>query len=411
MLNWIQQFSTFCLLDSHGYPSAYPGSDFFAAAGARRLLKISNSHALDALQAFISEKKSWLFGCLGYDLKNETGAVCTNNPDCTGFPDLFFFEPEILICSTSNTLQIVAARPEKIWIEITSAPQACQGAGRARVQVQQKFSREAYLQVIESLQKHIARGDCYEINFCQEFFSEHAQIDPVVVYRQLCELSPNPFSGILRMDHQWLLCASPERFLKKTGNRIISQPMKGTAARNHTGKAADEAARLSLFNSGKDRSENIMVVDLVRNDLSKICRKGSVLAEELYTIQQFPQVFQMLSTVSGALKDDVSFTDIIRATFPMGSMTGAPKIRVMQLIDQYEKAKRGFFSGALGYMNPSGDFDFNVVIRSVLYNAASGYLSFQTGSGITCYSEAEKEWDECILKAKAICEVLGVKIL
>ena len=163
-----------------------------------------------------------------------------------------------------------------------------------------------------------------------------------------------------------------------------------------------------LFHSDKDRSENVMVVDLVRNDLSKVCEEGTVKVDELYGIYSFPQVHQMISTVSGELKKNISFTEIIKATFPMGSMTGAPKKRVMELIEQYEKTKRGIFSGCLGYISPNGDFDFNVVIRSIMYNASSNYLSFQAGSAITFYSDPEKEWEECLLKAEAIknCSIL-----
>ena len=168
----------------------------------------------------------------------------------------------------------------------------------------------------------------------------------------------------------------------------------------------DRMNRSQLFHSEKDRSENVMVVDLVRNDLSRICREGSVTVDELYGVYPFPQVYQMISTVSGELQNDISFTEIIRATFPMGSMTGAPKRNVMKMIEEYEKTKRNIFSGALGYITPKGDFDFNVVIRSVMYNASLKYLSFQAGSGITFYSEAESEWEECLLKAEAIKNVL-----
>jgi para-aminobenzoate synthetase component 1 len=164
----------------------------------------------------------------------------------------------------------------------------------------------------------------------------------------------------------------------------------------------DTESRENLYKSEKDRSENVMVVDLVRNDLSKVCVEGSVKVDELYGIYSFPQVFQMISTISGELKKNIFFTDIIKATFPMASMTGAPKKRVMELIDKYEKSSRGIFSGALGYITPDRDFDFNVVIRSIMYNATNKYLSYMAGSGITFYSDAEKEYEECLLKADAM---------
>src|SRR5262249_41024055 len=223
--------------------------------------------------------------------------------------------------------------------------------------------------------------------------------DPVSVYRELSSISPNPFSALYRINDKWLICASPERFLKKQGNKILSQPIKGTSERILGNEERDELSREKLFKSPKERSENVMVVELVRNDLAKICKEGTVDVDELYGIYSFPQVHQMISTVVGELKENISFTDIIRATFPMGSMTGAPKKRVLELIERYEKTRRGIFSGALGYNSPGGDFDFNVVIRSILYNSSDRYLSFPTGSGITFYSDPEKEWEECLLKA------------
>jgi para-aminobenzoate synthetase component I len=234
-------------------------------------------------------------------------------------------------------------------------------------------------------------------------------IDPVAVYKKLSKVSPSPFSALYKLHDKWLICASPERFLKKQGNNILSQPIKGTAKRITGNGQEDERNRQQLLHSAKDRSENVMVVDLVRNDLARVCKEGTVKVDELYGIYSFPQVHQMISTVSGELKENISFTEIINATFPMGSMTGAPKKRVMELIEQYEKTKRGIFSGAVGYISPKDDFDFNVVIRSIMYNATSKYLSFQTGSGIIFYSDPEKEWEECMLKAEAIRKVLGAQ--
>jgi len=223
----------------------------------------------------------------------------------------------------------------------------------------------------------------------------------------LTGISPNPFSALYKLQDKWLICASPERFLKKEGTRILSQPIKGTAKRIPGNSISDKQSKEELLHSNKDRSENVMVVDLVRNDLSKVCHEGTVKVDELFGVYSFPQVHQMISTISGELKNDISFSDIIRATFPMGSMTGAPKKRVMELIEQYEKTKRGIFSGAVGYISPDGDFDFNVVIRSIMYNGLSGYLSFQTGSAITFYSNPENEWEECLLKAEAMKNVFN----
>lgn len=402
VLNCAKRFDTFCFLDNHQYELQPHSIECILAAGVKRSLSANAGHALSQLQSFIDEKPSWIFGHLGYDLKNETENLVSGNPDEVGFPDLFFFEPQLLIQLTEDKISIQADDPEEMFRSIMSEDDFIPHMP-VSVDIKGRFDRNQYLQVLEKLKYHIQRGDCYEINFCQEFYSGDCVIDPVDVYWKLSQASPNPFSALYRVKDRWLICASPERYLKKTGTKIISQPIKGTLKRDHQNES--EGIK-TLYQSEKDRSENVMVVDLVRNDLSRICKDDTVKVDELFGIYTFPQVYQMISTVSGELRDDVSFTDIIRATFPMGSMTGAPKRRVMELIEQYENRRRGIFSGAVGYIHPAGDFDFNVVIRSIMYNAVSNYLSFQAGSGITFYSDAEKEWEECLLKVEAIKGVL-----
>lgn len=381
-------------------------------AGTKRQLKAEAGNALEQLQQFIDQKPGWLFGHLGYDLKNEIEKLSSSNPDGIRFPGLFFFEPEVIIRFNEKEMSIDASNPEEIFREINAVELPVSGIMK-RVNIQNRVAKKEYIQIIERLKEHILRGDCYEINFCQEFYAEHAAIDPVVVYKKLSTVSPNPFSALYKMDDRWLICASPERYLRKQGNRILSQPIKGTSKRITGNAEEDKISKDELRHSAKDRSENVMVVDLVRNDLAKVCKEGTVKVDELYGIYSFPQVHQMISTVTGELKEDISFRDIIKATFPMGSMTGAPKKRVMELIEQYEKTKRGIFSGAVGYISAGGDlpagqasFDFNVVIRSIMYNATTNYLSYQAGSGITFYSDPENEWEECLLKAEAIKKVL-----
>jgi para-aminobenzoate synthetase component 1 len=276
----------------------------------------------------------------------------------------------------------------------------------SRIEIQSRITKDQYLDAIRQLKIRILRGDCYEINFCQEFYADNARIDPISTYHSLGAASPNPYSAFYKLEDKFLLCASPERYLKKTGPQILSQPIKGTWERNTKSVEADERNRNLLSSSSKDKSENVMVVDLVRNDLSKVCQEGSVKVDELFGVYKFPQLYQMISTVSGTLTPGISFTDIVKATFPMGSMTGAPKKKVMELIEQYEVTRRGIFSGTVGYISPDKDFDFNVVIRSIMYNSYSHYLSFMAGSGITFYSDPQTEYDECLLKAMAIKKVL-----
>lgn len=408
VLNWLQQFDTFCFLDNHQYQITPHTVECLVAAGEKRRLQVNAGTGLLQLQEFIDEKKSWLFGHLGYDLKNEIEKLTTAKNSGIQFPDLFFYEPEIIIRLAENEIMIEAVNANSVFEDIVNSSPSASLQTTIPV-IKNRISKEEYIDVVKKLKEHILRGDCYEINFCHEFFAEQTLIDPIEVYIQLSDFSPNPFSALYKMNNQWLICASPERFIKKQGDNILSQPIKGTARRVIDNKDKDEVSRNELFNSAKDRSENVMVVDLVRNDLAKVCAEGTVQVDELYGIYSFPQVHQMISTVSGKVKANTSFTDIIKATFPMGSMTGAPKRSVMGLIEQYEQTKRGIFSGAVGYISPEGDFDFNVVIRSIMYNADTAYLSFQTGSAITYYSNPENEWEECLLKAKAIKTVLGTE--
>lgn len=407
-MNWLQRFGTFSFLDNHEYPTGYPTVECLAAAGVKRELNATAGNALPLLQEFISEKKCWLFGHLGYDLKNEIERLHSSHASHILFPDLYFFEPQVVIRLSPGKLLIDAVNAAQIFSEIkeSKSPPPVEKHSSGKIHIQSRQSREEYIAVINKLKEHIRRGDCYEINYCQEFFSDAARVNPLSTYKKFSEISPNPFSACYRVKDQWLLCASPERFIKKEGTRIISQPIKGTSKRVSEDPGEDKFNKEVLANSEKDRAENVMVVDLVRNDLAKLCREGSVKVDELFGIYSFPQVHQMISTISGELREEIEFTDIISACFPMGSMTGAPKKKVMELIESYEPSRRGIFSGTTGYISPSGDFDFNVVIRSIMYNARDNYLSFQAGSGITFNSQPEQEWEECMMKAEAMKKVL-----
>ena len=405
-MNWAQTFDTFCFLDNHQYQSGPHTQECLLAAGIKHKSPGSNSFA--GLQKFLDSKKDrWLFGHLSYHLANEQDTRPSGPDDNIGFPGFFLFEPLHLISIDETQLLIESTVPGEIFEEINKIALEHTSRDSAQdIMIKNKIQREEYIGIINKLRDHILRGDCYEINFCQEFFASPVVIDPVSVYNNLSHISPNPFSALYRLDSKWLICASPERFLKKQGSQILSQPIKGTSKRILHSDADDDKSKMDLYHSTKDRSENVMIVDLVRNDLSKVCKEGTVYVDELFGIYSFPQVHQMISTVSGTLKEHTTFSEIIQATFPMGSMTGAPKKRVMQLIGQYEKTKRGIFSGAVGYISPNGDFDFNVVIRSIMYNSQTKYLSFLTGSGITFYSDPAMEWEECLLKAEAIRIVL-----
>ena len=407
MLNWANRFGIFCFLDNHHYQTNYHSIECVLAVGRKNSFTASAGSALNDLRDFLNEKQRNLFGHLCYDLKNEIESLTSSRKDRIGFPDIFFFEPEMIIRLSEKEMEIESDDDATRIFEAIMNSDHEISLQRRSVDIQQRVSKKEYIETIEQLKKHILRGDCYEINYCMEFFGEGAVVDPLSVYQKLSKASPNPFSALYKLEDKWLICASPERFLKKTGTTILSQPIKGTSSRFLKDDRKDKKSKEELYASEKDRSENVMVVDLVRNDLARVCKEGTVKVDELFGIYSFPQVHQMISTVSGELKDEISFSEIIRSTFPMGSMTGAPKKRVMELIDQYERSGRGIFSGAVGYITPEGDFDFNVVIRSIMYNSPEKYLSFMAGSGITFYSDAEKEYEECLLKAEAMRRATG----
>ena len=408
MLNWVNRFNICVFLDNHHYVSDNKRVECLAAAGSISILKLPAGSALSQLETFHLEKKDWLFGHLSYDLKNEIETLYSAHPDGINLPDLNFFVPDVVLQLTEQFLHIGVHdnRHDSIYKEICFHTDRNSKTNSKPVEIDQRFSREEYLQAIRSIQQHIQAGDCYELNFCQEFFSEAVQIDPLHTYLQLSRNSPNPFSAFYKADEKYVLCASPERYLQKKGKKILSQPIKGTRVKN-SADHMDEEGRRMLSESEKDRSENVMVVDLVRNDLAKVCEKGSVVVSELFGIYTFPQVHQMISTITGTVRPDAGLAELLRSTFPMGSMTGAPKKSVMELIEKYERTRRGVFSGAIGYITPDGDFDFNVVIRSLLYNDSTGYLSFQAGSAITSYSIPEEEYEECLVKIAAIKKVLA----
>jgi len=408
MLNWANQFSIFCFLDNNGYHFEKPAFECLLAVGCRRSIKANAGDAFGVLKTFANQNKGeWLFGHLSYDLKNETEDIQSDNFDGIQFPDIHFFVPEFVLELNKEQLLIYAeSNAAGIFNDINTVDATLTVKESKPFIIQSRVAEEDYIDTVKKMQAHMLRGDCYEINYCQEFYATGVSIDPVAIYKKLITVSPNPFSAFYKLNDRYCVCASPERYLKKSGSRIISQPIKGTAKRNLSDQVADENSRWQLMSSPKERSENVMVVDLVRNDLSRICKEGSVQVDELFGIYGFPHLYQMISSISGEMAGQLDWVDVIKATFPMGSMTGAPKKRVMELIEEYEKTKRGLFSGAIGFVSPRGDFDFNVVIRSILYNSSNNYLSFQAGSAITFYSNAPEEYKECLLKAAAMKMVL-----
>lgn len=403
-MQWATSFDACCCLDSNQYTDAYGTFDFLIAAGIDKSITQDSGAAFESLKSFYDTNRNWMFGLLGYDLKNEIEILSSGNMDKLDFPDLFFFIPKYLFIVKGTEIRILLGNEEEIFKSINNTV-VCKDNKATGLTLHSRLSRDNYISTVKRLQEHMLRGDLYEVNFCQEFFAENAEIDPLAVYRKLNQLSPTPFAGFFKIHNRYILSASPERFLCKKGTTLISQPIKGTAKRG-SDPAEDAAIRNALQQDAKEQAENVMIVDLVRNDMTKSAVKGTVKVAELFGVYPFAQVYQLISTVSAEIDPEIHVIDALKNTFPMGSMTGAPKVKSMQLIEQYEVTKRGAYSGAFGYLNPDGDFDFNVVIRSILYNKQTQYLSFQTGGAITYAADAQQEYEECLLKASAIIKTL-----
>jgi para-aminobenzoate synthetase component 1 len=409
LLNWSQQFLEVAFMDSNDYPQQYSNYDCVLAVDAFTSIKTDHHNAFEGLKQYQQSTKDWIFGYLSYDLKNDVESLQSNNYDGLEFPDLFFFQPKKIFLLKGNQLEmqylsLCDEEFEEDFDEIVktqkSKPQIVD-----KITIRSRISGEGYIEKVSKMLSHIHQGDLYEANFCMEFYAENSKIDPLEKFQKLNEISQAPFAVFFKNNKHFLLSASPERYLKKEGDLLLSQPIKGTAKR-FSNPIEDEKAKALLASDPKERAENIMITDLVRNDLSHTAQKGTVKVIELCGIYSFMQVHQMISTVTSKLAPQYGVIDALKTTFPMGSMTGAPKISAMKIIDQLEESQRGLYSGAVGYFTPDGNFDFNVVIRSILYNQEKKYVSFSVGSAITSLSTPEQEYEECLLKAKAMREVL-----
>ncbi|WP_223170222.1 anthranilate synthase component I family protein [Maribacter aquimaris] len=411
LLQWSQQFYEAVWLESNAHTNPYSSFDAVLAVDALTLIQTDSTGAFEDLKVYQKETKDWIFGYLTYDLKNDVENLSSRNQDRLLFPELFFFQPKKVIKIIGKTvefhyLNMVADELEEDFNTIIEGISGYAPiTPTTDIRIKMRIFRDEYFKGAHEMLDHIHRGDIYEANFCQEFYAEDTQIDPLRTYNSLNAISKAPFATFLKLNDKYLISASPERYLKKQGNKIISQPIKGTAKRSDDIEE-DEDLRNRLKDDPKERAENIMIVDLVRNDLSKSALKGTVEIEELCEVYSYDQVHQMVSTVVAEVEAGKNPVDIIKETFPMGSMTGAPKISAMQLIEKMEAFKRGLYSGAVGYFTPDNDFDFNVVIRSILYNASMRYVSYAVGSALTAKASPEAEYEECLLKAKAMREVL-----
>jgi len=409
-LQWANYFNTVCLLDSNQYPHKnYRGKDWVLAVDTLDEL-ICGNNAFEKLKIFQAQANTTIFGFLTYDLKNQIEKLASRHEDRLGFPEMYFFKPRFTIEITGDKITINRNYPETFeLIELIEKMVLEANKEVPPLKLNPRTPKEKYLQNVAQIKQQIEEGDFYEMNYCTEFFAEHANINPLRTFNILNESARCPFSVFFKQKKRYLMCASPERFLRKEGPKIISQPIKGTIKKGTT-EVENQQLQTQLANDLKERAENVMIVDLVRNDLAKSAVPGSVRVEELFGVHSFNAVNQMISTVTAELRTETHFVDAIKNAFPMGSMTGAPKIEVMKNIERYEDVKRGLYSGAVGYITSTGDFDFNVVIRSIFYNAESQYLSVQAGGAITYDSIPEKEYDEVLLKAKGMMLALGANV-
>ena len=412
LLNWSQQFHEIVWLDSNAHSNKYSSFDGLLAVDALTVKQTDAYSAFDDLKEYQQETKDWIFGYLSYDLKNDVERLSSSNFDGLNFPELYFFQPKKIISIQGdvlnfNYLNMVDDEIEEDYQDILEKLNEEEDIVTSEnpIRIRMRIFKDEYFRQVEQMLAHIQRGDIYEANLCQEFYIEEAEINACHTFKKLNEISKAPFATFMRLNDAYLLSASPERYIKKEGVKIISQPIKGTIKRS-LDSLEDQELKKALASDEKERAENIMIVDLVRNDLSKSAVKSSVVVEELCEIYSYDQVHQMVSTITAEVEAHKNPVDIIRETFPMGSMTGAPKVSAMKIIESLESFKRGLYSGAVGYFTPDGDFDFNVVIRSILYNASKKYVSYSVGGAITAKSIPEKEYEECLLKAKAMRQVL-----
>jgi len=403
-------FDTFSYLN--GNVIAYPHGAFpeMIGMGVKATFEIAphNDFAWESLDCFIATHQGhYMIGYLNYQLKNKIEHFPLTLNDPLNFALVQLYVPQYLFIKTNNNWKPYDKDSEALLPHILAFKKTTLNEQGEASTAKEHFSHDEYIGIVNRIKQELAQGNIYEINFCNSYTGSYKNLDYVNVYGLLNAISPMPFSALHKHEEHIVISASPERFLQKKGNKITSQPIKGTASRK-ADPLEDLAQRQALENSLKERTENIMIVDLVRNDLSKLCVGGTVKVEELCKAYTFEKVHQLISTISGDLEQaNLSFSEVIKAMFPMGSMTGAPKYKAMQLIDELEQVGRGLFSGTLGYIAPNGDFDFNVIIRSLLLNEKLRIYQYHAGSAITMASDAELEYQECSLKTLPI-RMLGI---
>ena len=403
VVNFSSNQTHFTLLNSN---DSFDDYELIIAYGAESFIQ-SSKNSLQKIDKYISCVNDWVFGFLSYDLKNEIENLSDLNKDIFNLPNVYFYQPKVIWLIKGEKAKIYSISKKNLnedWDKINSIHyKEC--TRKSSIDLIPRTSREEYVKKIKKIKKRILKGDCYEMNFCFDMYSKNKKINPYKTYIKLNNYTRSPMSTFFKLNQLFLLSSSPERFIKRNDKTIISQPIKGTAKRG-LNSTEDEKIKERLLSSPKELSENHMIVDLVRNDLSRLARKGSVKVKNLNKLYTFKRVHQLISTIEAKIESKTKFSKIINGMFPMGSMTGAPKIESMNIIDEYESTKRGLYSGSVGYIKPNKDFDFNVVIRSIIYDEILKEINVNIGSAITFKSDAESEFEECLLKAEPMIKSL-----
>ena len=405
LLKWSSCYPYCALLHSNGIEDPAGQFDWFFAVGKESFA--SDPVELRAFDAWLeANKDAYVFGVLSYDLRLQFETLNDRHVNELDQPDVAFFKADAYVYCKEGTIHWQGISETQLSDGLTAASK------RSELIFSSKTDPSTYSAHFERIREMLQLGSFYEMNFCRHFTADDLPVGADFwerAYLDLIERQPTVQSAFFRFGVHRVLSASPERFLRRRGERLLSEPIKGTLARSKD-PAEDQRLKKILSEDEKERSENVMIVDLVRNDLSRVCRPGSVQADELFSIRSLPNVHQMVSVVSGTLDADRSFSEILKATFPMGSMTGAPKIAAMQAADQMESFRRGWYSGAMGYRAPGGDFDLNVLIRTLFVNVQTAKGMVGAGGAITIGSECASEFRETQWKAESIIHSLGGRI-
>lgn len=406
-------------LDQHHFAFCFRGKGWGSfdethpdiLAGFGEKAKITSFESAEKIHEFVQTHNEHIICHLTYDVKNRLEKLNSCNVDLIDFPELQLTVPKVVFKVFGNEVEVLFSDETHAESDVISMLDSIEQfeikpTENSLSEANFRLTKTDYLQALIRLKTEIKLGNIYQANFCQEVYWENANINAATVFNEGFDSNPNPFSVFYKIGNHYCLSFSPERFVAIVNGKMFSQPMKGTAPRGETPEM-DEQNKKNLRESEKDRRENVMIVDMVRNDLSHFAKAGSVCVPELYKIETYPRVHQMYSTVEAELKDPKLVIDALLKCFPMGSMTGAPKVSAMRLIEETEQSKRGMFSGTIGYFTPQKNGDFNVIIRSLIYNKTTQKLSCHVGGGITDWSDIEAEYEECMVKLKPILHLVN----